>query len=74
MVWALFFVEVVLSNRNGSGACAACITIVRVVFMSNAVSRPMSCLAKLESISSEGPLLEAAVAVIALAMARILQQ
>ena len=39
--------------------------------MSNAVSRPMSCLpAKLESISSEGPLCEAAVdAVIALAMA-----
>ena len=39
--------------------------------MSNAVSRPMSCLpAKLESISSEGPLCEAAVdAVIALAIA-----
>ena len=39
--------------------------------MSNAVSRPMSCLpAKLKSISSEGPLCEAAVdAVIALAMA-----
>ena len=39
--------------------------------MSNAVSRPMSCLsAKLKSISSEGPLCEAAIdAVIAIAMA-----
>ena len=51
----IFLLGFVLRNRNSSGACAACITIVRVVFMSNAVSRPMSCLsAKFKSFHLRG--------------------